>query len=110
MALSDFLTALRGAPADIQAIDKQLHKLYAERDALKKAPPHIDDVKAWALRGLDTASEDFLGRLKRWRSSLPTATTYRWCARRAALGRSIGCLADGPCPPPRSSRGRSASA
>ena len=66
MALLDIFGALRSATNTISAIDKKLRKLHEEQAALEVAPPHIDDVKAWVLRGLDTASQDFLGRLKRW--------------------------------------------
>jgi hypothetical protein len=62
----EFLNALRGAKNTIGAIDSRLNKLRAERAAVAAAAPHIDDLQAWALRGLNSASEDFLGRLKRW--------------------------------------------
>jgi hypothetical protein len=65
MALEIF-NALRGAKNTIGAIDSKLATLRAERAKVGAAPPHIDDVKAWALRGLDSASEHFLGRLRRW--------------------------------------------
>src|SRR6185369_8830629 len=57
---------------------------------------------------VEGASRSF-GRPKHWRSSQPTGTTYRWCARRAALGPSIGCPAAGRCPPASWSLGPSAS-
>jgi hypothetical protein len=62
----DFFNALRSARNTVGAIDSKRAKLSAERDEVAAAPPHIDDVKAWAVRGLDAASEHFLGRLKRW--------------------------------------------
>jgi hypothetical protein len=66
MALNDILAALRGAPTTIRELDKQLAKAYAERTALRNAPPHTDDIVDWFTRGLDAASTDALGRLTRW--------------------------------------------
>jgi hypothetical protein len=62
----EIFNALRGAKNTIGAIDSKLTKLRAERAEVAAAPPHLDDVKAWAVRGLDSASEHFLGRLRRW--------------------------------------------
>lgn len=68
MALEIF-NALRGAKNAIGAIDSKLVKLRAERAEVAAAPPHTTDLQAWALRGLDTASKNFLGRLRRWHFS-----------------------------------------
>jgi hypothetical protein len=62
----ELFNALRGAKNTVGAIDSKLSKLKAERAAIAAAPPHLDDLQQWALRGLDSASADFLGRLKRW--------------------------------------------
>ncbi len=75
-SLTEFLSALRGAPASIQSIDAQLSKLYAERDLLRKAPPALADVTAWAIRGLDNASADALRRLKDWHFNAESLATW----------------------------------
>jgi hypothetical protein len=62
----ELFNALRSARNTVGAIDSKLAKLRSERAAVAAAPPHIDDLKAWALRGLDTSRDHFLSRLKRW--------------------------------------------
>jgi len=49
--LSDFLTALRSAPATGQQLNKAEAKLIAERERTASATVHIDDVVAKALDG-----------------------------------------------------------
>lgn len=62
----EFLSNLRSVRNTVGAIDKKLTTLRAERAAVAASPPHTSDIQAWALRGLDNASESFLGRLRRW--------------------------------------------
>jgi hypothetical protein len=66
MALTDIFSAIRSSKNTIAALDKKIGKLAAERAEVAAAPAHLDDVLAWAKRGLDAASADFLGRLSRW--------------------------------------------
>jgi hypothetical protein len=65
MALEIF-SVLRSAKNTVGAIDSKLAKLRTERAEVAAAPPHTDDLKAWALRGLDNASSSYIERLKRW--------------------------------------------
>jgi outer membrane murein-binding lipoprotein Lpp len=102
-ALTDLLAALRGAPGSIQSIDAQLVKLYAERDALKKAPPHIDDVVAWAIRGLDNASASALGRLKSWHFNADSLATFSGETFDSHAGPNILALTSGKPHPANSS-------
>jgi hypothetical protein len=76
MQFTNLFGLLRNAINDSHHIDKEIAKLEAERAKVEAAPPHTTDLVNWALRGLDTAQESFLGRLKRWHFSDQTLTAW----------------------------------
>lgn len=63
MALNDIISALRGAPANGQQLNKDEAKLLAERQRIATAPVHIDDVVAKAVSGTRKRAADAVAHL-----------------------------------------------
>jgi hypothetical protein len=81
-SLLSLLSGLRNAALtarnEIARIDKQLTELRERRAKVASAPPHIDDLVAWAARNVDRYRERYLARLAKVLSSEQLERRGNW--------------------------------